>query len=196
MFKFDDLFKKVTAPLSADGKRPDWPLWFDDYSFGARCYNTLRGSIIFARQQLGLTAELDGPSGQPHRPDWKDKWEASFNTGEDFKRHGFPSPVEIRWTALDGVEREVVLDLDAVFPERLILHKVSREEVREDWPTSRSLRRVEILLEVNDRTLNVYMRAWVVTKHLLDPDNPHSDSRRDLMLAWTHTYTEGADRAG
>lgn len=195
MFKFDDLFKKVTAPFSADAERPDWPLWFDDYSFDVRCYSTLRCSVIFARHEHSLYT--DEPSRRyPHSPDWKDKWYASFNTGEDFKRHGFPSPVEIRWTALDGIEREVVLDLDAVFPERLILHKVPREEVMEDWPTSRSLRRVEILLEVNDRTINVYMRAWVVTKHLQDPDDPNSDERRDLMLAWTHTYAEGARDAG
>ena len=194
MFKFDDLFKKVTARAGSDAERPDWPLWFDDYSFGARCYNTLRCSTVFARKEHSL--RLDRPSGQPHAPDWKDDWYASFGSGGDFKRYGFPSPVDIRWTALDGIEREVVLDLDAVFPERLILHKVPREEVREGWESSPHLRQIEILLEVNDRTLNVYMRAWVLTRQPRDPANPKNNSHRDLMLAWTHTYAEGADHAG
>jgi len=97
---------------------------------------------------------------------------------------------------LDGVEREIALDLDTVFPERLILHNVPEDEVREDWKASRHLRRVQILLEVNDRTVNVYMRAWVVTKHLQDPGDPNSDERRDLMLAWTRTWPEEGAGSG
>jgi len=191
-----DLLKKMYAPFGANVGRPDWPLWFHDYAFEATCYNTLRCSIIFARHQHALTPHLSSPSGQPHDPDWKKDWYAGFSTGEDFQRHGFPSPVDIRWTALDGVEREIALDLDTVFPERLILHNVPEEEVREDWKASRHLRRVQILLEVNDRTVNVYMRAWVITKHLQDPANPRSNSRRDLMLAWTRTWPEEGTGSG
>ena len=183
-----DLLKKMYAPFGANVGRPDWPLWFHDYSFGATCYNTLRCSIIFSRREHSI--RLDRPSGTPFAPDWKKTWTAGYSTGQDFQRYGFPSPVDIRWTALDGVEREIALDLDTVFPERLILHNVPEDEVREDWKGSHWVRDVDILLEVNDRTVNVYMRAWVVTKHLQDPNNPRSCSRRDLMLAWTRTWPE------
>ena len=189
-----DLLKKMYAPFGANVGRPDWPLWFHDYSFGARCYHTVRCSIIFRRHQFSL--HLDHPSGAPRAPDWKGTWRAGFSTGEDFQRHGFPSLVDIRWTALDGVEREIALDLDTVFPERLILHNVPEDEVREDWKGSHWVRDVDILLEVNDRTVNVYMRAWVVTKHLQDPANPRSCSRRDLMLAWTRTWPEEGTGSG
>jgi hypothetical protein len=46
----------------------------------------------------------------------------------------------------------------------------------------------EIILEVNDRTINVFMKARIPTKELQIPDNQHSRFRDDLILAYTRTY--------
>ena len=46
----------------------------------------------------------------------------------------------------------------------------------------------DILLEVNDRTINVYMRAFVPTRELQIPGNKYSRFRDDLILAWSKTY--------
>ena len=194
MFKLGSIFgrAKAAAPAEAEAKRPDWPLWFDDYSFGVRCYNTLKSSVIFAGHQLSLDADLVGPSGQPHARDWKDTWDAFFGSGGELNRYGFPSPVEIRWTALDCVEREMVLDLDMVFPGRLILHSVPREEIVEGWESSPHLRHVEILLEVNDRVINVYMRACVLARGGASPDSVENVLHFDPILAWSQTYKLGA----
>ncbi|MDM0052216.1 hypothetical protein [Variovorax sp. J22R115] len=45
-----------------------------------------------------------------------------------------------------------------------------------------------IILEVNDRTINVYMRAHISTKELQVPGNRYSDFRNDLIKAFSQTY--------
>ncbi|MCT8287765.1 hypothetical protein NYQ43_19280, partial [Xanthomonas translucens pv. translucens] len=78
--------------------------------------------------------------------------------------------------------------LEKVFPGHLILHRVPKEEVFEYW-AEKKRKIAEILLEVNDRTINVYMRAWILTNRLQSPDDPNLKvSRDDLILAWTKTY--------
>lgn len=183
MFKLGNLFKRKP--------REPWPLWFNDYSFGARCYNTLRCSIVFYRQEL--SRHLIEPSGQPHSPDWKAHWSAGFSTGENFEKHGFPTPVGIRWTAMDGSQHEAEIDLEEVFPDHLILHNVSRDEVDEDWAKYGYFGKghsADILLEVNDRTINIYMKSSVMAN---SEPNPECDPDKRvihyaLILAWTKTY--------
>jgi hypothetical protein len=45
-----------------------------------------------------------------------------------------------------------------------------------------------ILIEVNDRIVRVYMKAFVSTKHLQVPGNQRSGSRRDLILITAGGY--------
>lgn len=176
------------SPFELAIPRAPWPLVFDDYSLDTRCYNTLACSIIYARHQLVSPKNLGSPSGQPHRPDWKDQWHGNFST-YDFDTRGFPSTVEFRWKALDGIQREAEIDLDDVFPGHQIKHQVPREAVDEDW-ASTMRKSADILMEVNDRTINVYTRAKVLGKQEIDPE--HRPGKRvayySLMLAWTRTY--------
>ncbi|RMH88595.1 hypothetical protein EBB59_11500 [Lysobacter pythonis] len=178
----DNLFRRK------EPKEP-WPLRFDSYSFDARCHNTLRCSIIFDRTQFALTRELNGPSGEPHRPDWKEHWNAGFGSTEEFETRGFPSPVDIKWTALDGIERETEIDLETVFPGHEILHNVPRESVDEYWATHMK-HHAWIYLEINDRTINIYIEARVPTNIIEDPiECPDKIiSHYDMLLAWTKTY--------
>ncbi|MCE4373217.1 hypothetical protein [Xanthomonas hortorum] len=169
-----------------------WPLRFDSYSFDARCYHTLRCSITFARQQHSL--HVAEPSGDPYKPNWKDNWTGSFGSTEEFETRGFPSTVDIRWTAMDGAERYVEVDFEKIFPGHFILHSVAREDIDEFFLvygfSGNGRNHVYILLEVNDRTINVYMRSDILTKHLVDPEHDplKKISRDELILAWSKTY--------
>lgn len=178
MFILGKLFKKRKP-------RESWPLRFDSFSFGARCYHTLKCVVVFAKKyQLSERVELNS-SGEPYAPDWKDHWRASHIIApEDV----FPPPVEVRWTAMDGEDRVEKIDLERILPEQLILHNAREDEVTTDWGLQDHARSVEILLEVNDRTINVYMRGWVTLKQRRDLADRKSDDLRDLMLAWTKTY--------
>jgi hypothetical protein len=178
MFILGKLFKKRIP-------REPWPLRFDSFSFDARCYHTLKCMVIFSKSHHISEKYQIGPSGEPYAPDWKDHWHAGYNiSAEDV----FPSPVEVYWTAMDGIARKAVIDLEKIFPERLILHNALEEEVMDGWGLEDHARRVQILVEVNDRTINIYMRAWVALKQRRNPEDRMSDDLRDLMLAWTKTY--------
>ena len=174
MFILGKLFKKTP--------QEPWPIRFDKFSFGARCYNTLKCHIYYNKAELSL--HVSEPSGQPLKENWKDSWSASYGLGHP----GFPPPIEIYWTALDGVARETKIDLEDVFPDRIVLHNVPREDIRPGWEGAPELRRAEILLEVNDRTINIYMRGRILQRKMKDSDDPNGEWRRDLILAWTKTY--------
>jgi hypothetical protein len=169
-----------------------WPLRFNSYSFGAICYNTLASRVIFCNALQTSRKELDSPSGQPHRPDWKEHWHADF-THDSGPPDSFPTPIDIKWTALDGVERETSIDLNDVFPDRLILHDAKPEDLEPWWAEIGFMGRghhVEILLEVNDRTINIYMKTEVRTKH--QEKAPDGSDRHVLLqkmaLVWTKTF--------
>lgn len=184
--------RELAGPLY--GKDP-WPLRFHTHSFGARCFNTLACSLIYNGHQFGTQrmdydgGSYDRPSGPPSPDDWMEYWSGHHgiltDTGETF-----PGPIVIEWMAMDGTHHHTDLDLDELFRDRLILHKVSRQEVKESWLATCSIEPVSphILVEVNDHTVNVYMRARVATEAEQIPGNPNSHSRRDLMLAWSRTY--------
>jgi hypothetical protein len=182
-----------------------WPLRFQLYSFGARAYNVQRASILFDRDQFGPTEELYDkatgrsteilqPSGPPPYSDWKDRWSGSYlYIPEEHDGKMFSTPVDIDWVSLDGAEHTTSIDLDAIFPERLVLHNAKREQIPLAYlvPSGKGDERlsVDILLEVNDRTINVYSKALIVVGDPQDVDN--IDKRRmltDLILAWTKTY--------
>lgn len=183
---------ELAGPLC--GKEP-WPLRFHTHGFSAACFNTLACSIVYNRYQFG-TRKLgydckyyDEPSGPPPSESWREEWSGSHGIGPvDGKT--FPGPVEIEWTSMDGSKHAATIDLDELFKDRLVLHKVAREEVKEAWLDTASIDPVSpnLLVEVNDRVVNVFMRALVATEAEQVPGNAFSCLRDDLILAWTHTY--------
>lgn len=161
-----------------------WPLTFKgSHTFDAECYNTLRCRVVY-NDHLFTRAYLDAPAPAPDSGDYRSQWVATYIVS--IGSHPFPPAAEVRWTSLDGMEHQAKVDMGAIFKDRMILHKVPREEIPEGWQPGPGLPR--IYLEVNDRTLSVYMQESVTTKTPQISGNPRSTHRRDVMLAWTHTY--------
>ena len=71
-----------------------------------------------------------------------------------------------------------------LFKDQLVRHNVSREQIPEDA----SIGFTHIVLEVNDRTVNVYTRTMIPTKDAQIPGNRFSYSRNDLIRVYSHTY--------
>jgi hypothetical protein len=183
---------ELAGPLY--GKDP-WPLRFHTHGFDAVCFNTLACSIVYNRSQFG-TRKLayngqpyDSPSGPPPFNHWRDRWRGNHSIPPQEGRT-FPGPVELEWTAMDGLELRASLDLDELFKDRIILHAVGRDAVKDAWLDAKSVApvRPDILVEVNDRTVSIFMRALVATEDEQVPGNSHSHFRDDLMQVWTHTY--------
>lgn len=158
------------------------PLRFKAHSFAAHCYSTQTCSVIYDNYHFTRPYE-DKPSAAPSSPDYKRDWGTASYLGV----HNFPAPAEVRWTSHDGVAHEAKVDIGNIFKNELIWHNVPKADMA-DFYEGPVAGEPNIFLEVNDRTINVYMTMLVPTKTEQIPGNQYSYGRDDLFLAWSHTY--------
>lgn len=159
----------------------EWPLKFRSHSFGAWCYDTLECSVWYAGMEQG-SSENPAPSSSKYGPGYLDHWSGSHSMILNF-----PPPAEVMWRSADGEVHRARIDIAQLFEDELILHKVTREEMA-DVPSGKYRHEPSILMEINDRTIRIYMRAHVPTKALRKPGNRYSDFRNDLILVKTYSY--------
>ncbi|HEY0334063.1 MAG TPA: hypothetical protein VGC74_10180 [Stenotrophomonas sp.] len=157
-----------------------WPMRFKRFNFGARCYGTITCSVPFGGLDLGY-AKPTLPSST-YGPDYLKSWRGGYG-GVD----NFPPPVQVSWRSKDGTDHQAEIDLGELFKDEIVRHNVPREEVA-DSPDGKQGGYPSILLEVNDRTIRVYMRAFISTKHRLKAGNRYSDFRYDLVLIRSYNY--------
>ncbi len=155
----------------------DWPLRFGGHYFDTACYSTYGCTVRYGnyfkedpdeelrRASASVTAYPDvlGASWGPIR--------------------NFPPPAIATWRSSDGTPHRAEIDMDTIFKNRLIRHNLKREELTENQGSLPG-----IILEVNDRTINVYMKATLWTKEEQIPGNRHSHSRSDLIKVFSQTY--------
>lgn len=161
----------------------EFPLKFVDHSFEPYCYNTLSCKVIYSNYDFNLL-DADKPSGPPRSPEYRDDWWPASHGGI----RNFPSPAEVHWTSLDGVTHEAKVDMGAIFKDERVLYKVPDREILDGIFPQGLVAGPSIFLEVDDRTINVYMAAMIPTTAEQIPGNRNSRARTDLVLAWTHTY--------
>lgn len=162
------------------GEPPMFPLKFVDHDFEVHCYNTLRCRVIYNNFNFSPYKAEEQPSPAPSSSDYRDHWRFASNLGI----RNFPPPAEVSWTSLDGVEHEAKVDIGEIFKDERVLYNVPDAEIPDrSWGGEPG-----IILEVNDRTLSVFMKAFIATKTEQIPGNKYSDGREDVIQAWTHTY--------
>ncbi len=161
------------------GEPPMFPLIFKRHAFQAYCFNTLKCKIVYNNYQF-MPSFADKPSGPPPSSDYRKHWPFASNLGI----RNFPTPAQVHWTSLDGAEHDAKVDIGAIFKDEHVLYNVSDAEIPDrSWGGDPG-----IFLEVNDRTINIYMKAFIATKSEQVPGNKNSDFRADVIQAWTHTY--------
>lgn len=174
----------VANPAAPADERPytgtvaDWPLFFKRHMFGVVCFDTRQCSVLYDRREHGT--ERAAPSKSSLAPQRYDA--VMIGTYGDLPN--FPPPAEVRWTTKDGVAHEAQVDFDAIFADRLIRHQVPREEI----PEGVSMGFTHVILEVDDRTLNVYTRTLIPTRSEQIPGNRYSTGRNDLIKVYSKTY--------
>jgi hypothetical protein len=172
---------QATATVST--RDPEtYPLHFKQHNFEAHCYNTLDCKVIYdnANQTLYGTGK---PSPAPPSDDYRERWGGASYIGV----RNFPGPVQIDWTSRDGEAHRAQIDLSEIFKDELILHRTPIEEIPEKafkGPAGEP----DIFVEVNDRTVTVYMKMFIPTKAPQIPGNKNSRFRDDLIKAWSRTY--------
>jgi hypothetical protein len=96
----------------------------------------------------------------------------------------FTSPAVVTWRSKDGTPHKAEIDIGEIFKDQLIRHNVARADATDNATDGMP----GIVLEVNDRTINVYMRATIWTKHEQIPGNKYSHSREDLIEVFSRIY--------
>jgi hypothetical protein len=157
----------------------DWPLKFRAHYFDAFNYSTFECRVRYSRYFLdesGVELHISSAVLGDRYPDnMRAGWGPISN---------FPSPAVVDWRSSDNVVHHAEVDIGDIFKNQLIRHHVPRDEVFNEG----NLPPPQIILEVNDRTINVYMRATIWTKHEQKPGNKHSDMRHDLIKVYSHIY--------
>ena len=166
------------ADRSPSGTVADWPLTFKRHLFGAVCFDTRGCSVVYDGREHGTTADTPSVSSLP-----PGRFDALM-----IARYGdlpnFPAPARLRWRARDGAVLTAEVDLGEIFGDGLIRHNLAREEIAKGV----SMGFTHVLIEVNDRTVNVYTRTLIPTEREQVPGNKHSHFRDDLIKVHSRSY--------
>ena len=174
----------TSTPDPSDGSysnvNPEWPLKFRAHYFDAYCYSTYGCKVLYRGM---LRADDPDDVLQLSSESLGSRYPDNLSAGMG-PIPNFPPPAKVTWRSRDGTPHEAEIDIGEIFKDQLIRHNVAREDAT-DIPTSGM---PGIVLEVNDRTINIYMRAMIATKELQKPGNRHSDFRNDLIKVFSQSY--------
>jgi len=177
--------KAPIASIAKPGEKREpveWPLkfqvhYFDAYSFSTRGCKVYYGNMwrrLDSEDELRISSDQLG-EGYP-----------SVLAARMGPIPNFPKPAKVSWVSQDGTSLEAEVDIGEIFSDELVRHNLRREEVSPGGPGPGVM--PGIILEVNDRTINVYMRAHISTAELQEPGNRHSNFRNDLIKVYSRTY--------
>ena len=97
----------------------------------------------------------------------------------------FEGPLHVKWRSLDGEPHEALLNLEDIFKDRVVLHH--EDPMRIDPPLPMSSAGPTIVVEVNDRTLSIYMDVHIYLR-ASDPNVRTREDRRNRTLAYSKTF--------
>ena len=150
---------------------------FSSHDFSARCYDTLRCQVRYGKDYFKSYDTPSPPLTDAIKKNLDGTWGVIAN---------FPPPAEVRWVAKDGTSHEARIDIGEIFKDQYVRYgpQLDVNEVRLD----RVYDGPGIVLVVNSRNISVYMREHISLLRPLDPENPYSNFRSDLVLAFTQAY--------
>ena len=155
-------------------------LHFKKHNFQATCYNAI-GCTVRYNHHNQIEDPPERVSPPPVGADYREAW-GSVEVGIP----NFPGPAIVQWKSMDGMQHEAKIDIGAIFRDQRVVHRVPVHEVPEQWLHQDLM--PDIYLEINDKSIQVFMQAHVPTKHLQDASRPLSDFRDDLIEVWSKTY--------
>jgi hypothetical protein len=184
---------RETAMPTSQGNAPaalnmmpvrQWPIRFDSHKFSVHCYDTYGCHVEYDDiEQRDDPADELRPSSVGYGPDYQRNW----GGGHGMIRN-FPPPAQVRWRSKDGIAHETEIDIAALFADEMVRHRVPREDVA-NMVDGEYQYEPSIILEINDRTIRVWMRAWIPLKREVEVAGVmRNDRRYELMLVETYTY--------
>lgn len=168
-------------PHVVDGNR--FPLTFAAHNFAVYVYNTQSCTVLYNKYDYTRLYESE-VAGPPPSQDYRTRWGVSGHVGI----RNFPAPANVAWISLDGTAHKVSVDIADIFRDQRVRYAVAEDEIAAGRFPQGITPDPLIILEVNDRTLSVFMKAAIPTKQPQIPGNRYSDFRDDVIPVWTHTY--------
>lgn len=162
------------------GTVADWPLFFIRHNFSTQCFDTQYCLVKYG----SVPAEHREPTRSI--ADMGRHYPGILTGATRIGIDNFAGPVEITWRAKDGTPLEARIDFEALFPDRLV--PIPPAVKREDIPERINISEPTIVVEVVDRTVNVYTSTHIPMKELQIPGNQYSDFNDDLVRVFTRTY--------
>lgn len=155
------------------------PIRFSTHSFGAHCFEATECRVVYFDR---IIRSGDLPENTtPYPTDGLSKRLVAPHIAIP----NFPAPAKVAWRAMDGTRLSADVDIAEIFGDELVRHEVPDGELQ---PFLYSPVEPDILLVVRNRTINVFMRAEMPTKKPQIQGNPYSNSRNDLVLAYSRSY--------
>jgi hypothetical protein len=154
----------------------DGPYRFWQHNFGAYCFDTWGCRVTYGPHRV-----LDQPESRqfpPAPPGYLDAMDAGWLGLKNFE-----GPVVLDWKSKDRTPLHLELDLARIFADGLIRYRVADELIDPDA----SAPDPGIVVEINDRTVRVYMDAFLSLKAPRTPGNPHSNYADDKVLVFERT---------
>lgn len=159
-----------------------WPLRFNHFIFGGYAFNVKVCRIIYGKSFYREWKELQPPP----MPRWLE--ETSLSWSNDY----LPFPkLDLQWTSLDGDAHKVILDLEKMLRKREVISMVRIDEISCNWLIGRGEKGdvpMDLVLEINDRTLRLYMKATVAIKIEHPIEDHRHGFREEWALVWTKHY--------
>ena len=162
------------------GTVADWPLFFIRHNFASDCFDTQYCRIAYGR----YVSEDATP--QPSIASFGKDYPSILTNSVSIGIQNFAGPIEITWRSKDGTPLEATIDFDVLFKDRLI--PLPPTVKREDIPERIGIGHPTIVVEVVDRTVNVYTRTFIPMKAEQIPGNRLSRHNVDLVRVFTQTY--------
>lgn len=157
------------------------PIRFSRHDFGVACYDTYGCRVVYAgRVRAEYAIDSKSPSTAELEGDFREYLQAGY-----IGIPNFPAPAVVSWRSADGTQLAADVDMGAIFKDETVLHRVPPEQLP---PYLYVPVEPEIVLVVNDRTVQVYMRAHITTAVLQEPGNRYSGFRSDPILVYSKTY--------
>jgi hypothetical protein len=149
---------------------------FYDHSFGARCFDTLRCRVLYGNAYIVNSGSPSGPFTGRDRQNLSGGW-ANLE---------FPSVARVTWTSKDGTNHDEKIDLGEIFRSGMVRYAPDLDvnDVHLSVPPSAP----DIILVVEDRSIHVYMKAWIWLLHPTDPTNKFSNLRTDAVIAYSQRF--------
>lgn len=180
-------YSKTNVPQDRDGLvtiDTSKPIPFDQHNFGSYCFDTYGCKVLYFNRYVTNQAK---DVKQESFADLGDRFPDGLHAGHIAIPNypHFPPPAQVDWRSSDGQAHHAEVDFEKIFKDKTVIHRVPQEQLPSVLHAPVN---PDIVLVVDDRTIDVYMRAHVTTSVLQKPGNPYSDFRNDMIKVYTKTY--------